>query len=264
MGLPFLFVADRFGPTVTAAQARHMPEFLRGGRAAFFEGSPLTFWLFAVRSDLLPNFFYASGMFIAASIPMIAGLFLPALRAAPTWFPMAARVSPAAGILSRTSLAGRALFAGAHALLFRLHLPSRYTMFSLRVALAVAGGVACAIALDAVGRRLLREDRPVRRGLVAAAVLGVAGFVLAPILRDPAGHYLEGRYPEVYRFLAAQSENARIASLSREVDNIPAFSGRSVLVGRLAAVPYQLGYYRPLRRKAIDLLAAEYGFVPPV
>jgi hypothetical protein len=260
VSVPFALATARFGPAVTAEQARRMPEFLQDGRASFFEGNLFQFWGIDIRSGLLPNFFYASMMFIPASIPMLGGLLLPVLRAAPGRFPLAARVRPAAGVLWRGGLAGVALYCAAYAVLFRLHLPSRYTMFSLRVVLAIAGGVACAIVLDAARRRFDLDVRSARaRGvLAAAAALAGLGFLVAPALRPPAGHYIEGAYPEVYRFFAKEPPSTRIASLSLESDNIPTFSGRPVMVGRLAAVPYQLSYYLPLRRTALDLLSAEY------
>jgi hypothetical protein len=260
--IPFMLSTARYGPTVTVEQARRMPEFLRGGRASFFYDSFYPFWFTNIRSGVLANFFAASFMFEPASIPMLSGLLLPALRRWPERFPAAARVTAAGGLLWRGALSGVGLFCLAHAMLFRLHLPSRYSMFSLRVVLAIAGGVCCAILFDAARRALATRARGLRAAALLALGLAATAFLVAPVLRGPAGHYIIGPYPEVYRFFANQPAGTQIASLSLESDNVPTFSGRSVLVSRLGAVPYQLGYYLPLRRGALDLLSAEYAEDP--
>jgi hypothetical protein len=260
--LPYHHATSRFGPAVTADQARSLPEFLQGGRAQFFDRTPEEFWVSDRRSGFLAKFFWSGGTFVYASVPMRAGFLLPLLLAAPRLFPLASSVTPAAGLLGRLALASLGLFLSAHALLFRLHLPSRYSMYSMRVVLALAGGIALVIVADAVWRRIPRTRRALRGALAGAAALGLAIYVAIFFVQEPAGYYLVGKYPAVYRFFAAQPVGARIATLSLEADNLPVFSRRSVLVGRLNAVPYQLGYYRPVRERALALLSAEYAEDP--
>jgi hypothetical protein len=263
--LPYRSRAAAFGPTVTGDEARRLPEFLEGGRARFFDTQPARFWVYDLRSGLLAKLEWGGGgNHVYASLPMEAGFLLPALLAFPRWFPLAKRVSPAAGLLARLSLASLALFAAAHALLFRLHLPSRYSMYSARVILSVAGGIVIVVAADAAWRAISRSGgRPaLRRVLAGLAALAVAVYAGAFFLQEPGGYYFVGRYPAVYRFFAAQPASIRIATLSLEADNLPVYSRRSVLVGRLNALPYQLGYYRPVRERAVDLLRAEYAEDP--
>jgi hypothetical protein len=196
---------------------------------------------------------------------MLAGLLLPALLARPGTFPVARRVTPGAGLLLRLGLASVALFAIAHASIFRLHVPSRYSMFSVRVILAVAAGATWVILADAAWRILRRRGAvaaPWRRELFAAGAAVLAALVLAPLFQKPAGDYTVGKETALYRFIARQPTDVVVASLSLAADDLPSFSRRSVLVSRQTAVPYQLGYYLPIRRRATELIGAEYAVDP--
>ena len=44
-----------------------------------------------------------------------------------------------------------------------------------------------------------------------------------------------------------------------EADNLPTFAQGSILVSREYAIPYHMGYYRPFRQRAIDLITAQYS-----
>jgi hypothetical protein len=262
--LPFKIAASRFGPTVTAEQARRLPEFLEGGRAQFFDLPPWQFWVSGRRSGFLAKIPWLGSAYVHVSAALRAGFLLLVLVAARRHFPLASRMTSAAGLLLRLGFAAVLLFAGAHASLFRLHLPSRYSIYSLRVILSIAAGMAFAIAADGIWRRLPTGTpaAPARWVLGVAAGLVLAGFIIEPFSLKPAGSYFVGNYPGVYRFFAEQPKDVRIATFSLEADNIPVFSRRSVLVGRLNAVPYQLGYYLPIRSIALDLLRAEYAEDP--
>ncbi len=264
--LPFVLSSSPYGPTMTAAEARQLPQFFRGGRSRFFDRTPWKFWIVADRSGLMAKFIDApSGPLISAAVPMLAGLLLPVLLAMPRRFPQASRVGPEAGLLVRLGLASLLLFAAAHALLFRLHLPSRYSIFSLPVMLAVAGGVTSVIVADAL-LRWLHAHGPLAgffpRGIAAAGVAVLAAFLMAPVFQVPAGDYVVGGEPQVYRFFAQQPPDVLVASISPEAENIPTFSRRSVLVSRLHSIPYQLGYFRQIQRRATDLIRAEYAEDP--
>jgi hypothetical protein len=270
--LPFTLSAGRFGPTVTAAEARGMPEFYRGGTARFFDRPGWDYWLNDMRSGLLAKFFRAAGPTVYAGRPMLwGGLLLPLLLVARRRRPLATsravplveRVTPTAGLLLCMALASLLLFAAAHAFLFELHLPSRYSRFSARVVLAVASAATFTILGDAAWRRLA-PHRVARRTLLVAAAAAGAAFLAAPLVQRPGGSYIVGRAPELYRFLARQPKDVVVASISPEADNIPIFARRSVLVGGFYAVPYQLGYYLAFRERVLDLLRAEYAADPRV
>lgn len=50
-----------------------------------------------------------------------------------------------------------------------------------------------------------------------------------------------------------------IASVSEEADFLPTFARRSILIGREYAIRDHVGYYSEFKRRAIDLLQAQYS-----
>ena len=61
------------------------------------------------------------------------------------------------------------------------------------------------------------------------------------------------------KYLAEQPKDMLVASLSEEANNIPAFAQRSILVGREFAMAYHPIYFRQIKRRAVDLLQAQYS-----
>jgi hypothetical protein len=77
--LSYAAVSSKFGPLVTAMEARAMPEFWPGGRHPFFEENPWIFWLFGEHSGLLQPLL----------LPLIGiGLLLPVVMRNPSRFPL--------------------------------------------------------------------------------------------------------------------------------------------------------------------------------
>ena len=305
--LPYALGSSEFGPTITVAEARTLPEFTPEGRSSFFyDRDPWKFWFNASRSGIrLP----------VALMPQLvyAGLVLPLLLRYPSPFPLAKKVSSGIRLFPQLILASLAMFFAAHALLFKLHLPSRYTQHSLRIVMVFAASLAVTILLDALfswaepkpikqidtiklktrrsrevgflqetrflGVRLIYAHllkRPNPQGnkttvlpsfnlaqflaLGATVLLGLT-LIIYPASWDnlPWTGYIQGRMPALYEFFQQQPKDSLIASLSDEVNNLPTFSQRSILVGSEYAIPYHLGYYRPFRQRTLDLIQAQYS-----
>lgn len=252
--LPFALSSSAFGPTITAAEARQFADFYPGGRSVFFNEDPLFFWLMGLRSGIFPNF-----------LPQIMGVgfLLPILLKFPNRFPLVNQVSNRIATLLHLPLVGLGLFLVAHAVLFKLHLPSRYTAYTLRFALVLATAVVLTLFLDA-GLRWLSHQSPPRRasqglvwGLTSLLALAVLLFPsYAPEFPDT--NYKVGEETELYDFLAQQPKDVVVASLIRKADFIPTFAQRSILVGREYAIPYHVGYANQFRQRATDLLKAQY------
>jgi len=244
--LPFALETSAFGPTITAAQARRLPEFLPGGRSAFFSDDPWRFWLSGDRSGFLPSI----------QPPILAvGFLLPILFRYPFYFPLTQQITSIA-ILPQMVVASLIMFFAAHALLFKLHLPGRYSGYSLRIVLALAAGITLLVLWDALwqayGQRVL--------ALAAVALLGAA-LLLYPSLEQnfPNTKYKVGNVPSLYKFFQEQPKESLIASLSEEATNLPTFSQRSILVGREYVIPYHLGYYNQFRQRTLELIHAQYS-----
>lgn len=285
--LPFALKTSEFGPTITAAEARKMPEFLPGGRSSFFHKSPVVFWIDGRGSAILPS---------RQQALVWLGLLLPVLLRYPSFFPLAKQVTSAVRVLPQIALVSVAMFFAAHAALFKLHLPSRYTGHSFRIALALAGGIALTVLLDAVfqwaenqtkdsstektppptpspltGRGLDTTETLSRSPLLSGKAKKIIAFscfllafstlILYPAFVDnfPKTSYQVGGAQQLYQFFAQQPKDTLIASLAEEANNLPTFSQRSILAGREYAIPYHVGYYRRFRERTVELIEAQYS-----
>ena len=166
-------------------------------------------------------------------------------------------------ILPQIVVASLVMFFGAHALLFKLHLPNRYSEHSLRIVLAISAGITLVVISDALWhtapRFLPHFQRQRLLALALVALLGAA-LVLYPSFEEfPVTKYKVGSFPLLYKFFQEQPKDSLIASLSAEADNIPTFSGRSILVGREYAIPYNLGYYSQFRQRMLAVIHAQYS-----
>lgn len=254
--------SSQFGPTVTLEQALTMPEFFRGGRTNYFQTSELEVLLNG-RGGLRLD---------AATTPVtnFLALGLPWMLGRPQWFPLAKAVRADVDILVKLVAVAGFWFVAAHLLLFKLYLPSRYTGRFFFIAAVLAAAIAVVLMIDALLR--WAHDRAVSPMMSAqdtlqtfiatglATALGLV-VVLYPLTMSgyPYTSGVRGNSPELYTFLANQSKTTMVAGLSLEANNIPTFSQRSVLVSREVAIPYHMGYYQEIRRRAQQLIAAQYS-----
>ena len=261
---PYALTASDFGPTIAALQAKQLPEFLPGGRTEFFINDPWRFW-----------FSSRGGLRLSLEPPLMAfGILLPlllrlSLRQKKALFfqrfPLVQKVSSKIKILWQLLLSSLVLFFAAHALLFTLHLPSRYTQHSLRIVIAIAAGVVLTIILDYLlfsnynNLGIRRFGKQFWRLAIALALFSFLIFYPISLKKFPWTGYVVGDAPSLYKFLQQQPKDSLIASLSEEANNLPAFAGRSILVGREYAIPYHLGYYNEFRQRTIALIQAQYS-----
>lgn len=250
--LPYALETSEFAPIITREQALKLPEFSPDGRTSFFFENPIYFWFFAQRSGLIP----------ALMPPLIwLGLLLPGIAKFPTRFPLAKKLKQT-GLLLQVLLASLICWLAAHLVLFRLHLPSRYTDHSGRIVMAIAGGIAVTILIDA-GIRYFRQQprKPLPTLWRSGGSLLLAGILLLyPFLsaRFPMTNYRPVSAIALYDFFQIHPKDTLIASLTPEASYIPTFAKRSVLIAEEYAIPYHLGYYQQLRDRALDLITAQY------
>jgi hypothetical protein len=252
--LPFALGTSEFGPTITAHEAKQLPEFLRRGRSSFFVDDPLDYWILGRRSGLL-----SKSLFTPATLGL--GLSLPWLLKGARYFPLVEQIRNRA-ILLQILLSAIGLFLAAHALLFRLHLPSRYTGHSLNILISLSTGIALTVLIDGLLRWATGYAQAQWRSRIALSLIGAVGAVLILypgfVPQFPLTAYQVGRFPALYQFFVQQPKNIRIASLADEAGNLPTFARRSVLVANEYAIPYHVGYYRQFRQRVLDLIQAQY------
>jgi hypothetical protein len=271
--LPYLLNASEFGPVIAATEAKKLAAFSEQGWSRFFIGNSWDFWLCGKRSGILPPEWcpFLKGKHFPLVPPQIwAGLSLPFLLQNSSRFPLVKQVKREVVILPQIALASIGMFFAAHVLLFRLHLPNRYTEHSLRVLMALAGAIALSVLLDALLLTSRRQANLHKRGqqfftLGLIACLGT-GIVLYPSLLIvsnlpfPRTNYLIGQVPALYKFLSEQPKDSLIASVAQEANQLPIFAQRSILVGGEGyALPYHKGYYSQIYQRSVDLIEAQYS-----
>jgi hypothetical protein len=268
--LPYALKSSAFGPVLSGDEARSLFTLSPTGWSAFFSDRPLDFWFCGKRSGMLPfewctansvfspevddlppnplRFLLLPHLWLALALP-----FLLRVRS-----PLVAQVRQV-WLLPQILLVSLGWFFLAHALIFRLHLPNRYTEHSLRIVAVLAAGLAATLLLE----RLLRWGGQRSRLLAAGLALLLLIHPLLLRFEDvsfPVIQYSTGRHPDLYEFLAAQPKDSLVASIDREINNIPSFAQRSILVGgRGFVLPYHVGYYRQVSQRTIDLIRAQYS-----
>lgn len=253
--LPYVLTASEFGPAITAAEARTLPEFLPGGRATFFHKTFQGYWINGRRSSMFPKSLFTP-------VTLCAALLWPLLLAYRSRFPLLKQVTPNIAILPQLFLASVGMFFAAHALLFKLHLPSRYTGYGFRVIVVLLAAIALSAILDAIFRACQQPAKVYQQVFaIASTVVIGASLVLYPsfVKHFPLFTYRIGAVPSLYQFFQQQPKDILIASLSDEANNLPTFAQRSILVGSEYAVPYHVGYYRKFRQQIIDLIRSQYS-----
>ncbi|MEB3830910.1 hypothetical protein [Phormidium sp. CCY1219] len=249
--LPYAISTSEFSPTISLAEAKTLPEFLPGGRTQFFIANAWDFW-----------FHGRSGIGLSAALTpafMALGFLLPILRQFPQPFPLAKSLSIRVRVLGELLLASLGMFFAAHALLFQLHLPSRYTQHSLRMVMAFSAAIAITLLLDAAGKWARTLWRKLLFFPLTSLLLATLIFYPQWAMSNfPWTYYQTGTQPQLYGFLQQQPKDSLIASLSEEANNLPTFAHRSILAGREYAIPYHLGYYAQFRDRTEATIAAQY------
>ncbi|MEG4047738.1 hypothetical protein [Microcoleus sp. Pol17_C1] len=254
--LPYALDNSEFGPTYTAAEAKQMAEFVPSGRNAFFRPNPKDYWLTGRGSGMFPKSLFTP-------VTHCVGLLFPLLLFLRSAFPLANQIQSKIWLLLQLFLASSAMFFAAHATIFKLYQPGRYTAYSLRFIVVLITAIVLTLIIDGVGywasktATIFQFKNQV--ALMTTAIIAVA-VVLYPCLVEkfPTVGYIEGKMPALYKFFEQQPKDILIASIATDTDHLPTFSQRSVLVAKEYAVPYQKGYYSKYRQRLNDLIRAQY------
>ncbi|MDJ0687325.1 MAG: hypothetical protein QNJ41_02335 [Xenococcaceae cyanobacterium MO_188.B32] len=247
---------SEFGDIVTLEQAQSLPEFMPGGRSAFFADNFREFWLLGRRSGFFPIEWQYSLM-------CAYGVSLFWLKRYPHRFPLVKKIDKKVIILLQIFSAGLLLYCLAHLFLFRLHLPSRYSQHILRIIIALVDGIAIAVLFNSLTSWIERQFSYYRKLFKSFGLIILLSLLLYPTYAVQAyPHrlgYVEPETVELYQFLEQQPKDSLIATLGREADFIPTLAKRSVLVAEEYAIPYHWGYYQQIDRRIRDLITAQYS-----
>lgn len=235
------------GPLVTRAEAARLPEF-QGDRGAVVSVEQFRYLWRGDRSGLGWNTrltSFAAGLAVFAAV--LGRKFLRAPR-----------------VLFDSLAVSLVLFAAAHLLLFRLHLPNRYVRYTLPLAAMLMLACLARPVVEELGERVpafrrlwpaLVRWRTTFAVLLALAVLGgaVKTVFFTPNRVDP-------REVELHQFLATLPRTALVAGNTRAVGWVPLLARRRALVDDEFALPYLRGYYREVvRRREAQAQALQTG-----
>jgi hypothetical protein len=262
--LPYAFSTSEFGPTVTLTEARLMPEFAQTGRSPFFDDNDLiNFYFMGWQSGM-----FAAGPFKPPRLIWFAFL-LPILLRFNGQFPLAKQVNRSVFILLQIILVSLAMFAVAHHFFLRLYFPNRYVMHTLRIVLVIAAAIAITVFLDTILAWAIKTTSNYLSWqslvVLATSVFIIVSLIFLPVylnMRDfgfPRTPYLQAHERELYDFLGKQPKDTVTASLTSEVDNLPTFAKRPILIGFEYANPYHLGYYKQIEKRAKALIYTQYS-----
>lgn len=254
--LPYALDKSEFSPTYTAAEAKKMPEFAADGRNAFFRANPKDYWLTGRGSGMFPQSLFTP-------VTHCAALLWPLLLVWRSHFPLVKQIQSSIWVLLQLFLASSAMFLIAHATLFKLYQPGRYTAYSLRFIVVFLSAIGLTLIVDGVLNWAKETATNFGiKNLVAITTTAIIAFVVVcyPSLVEnfPRVGYVEGKMPDLYQFFQQQPKDILIASIAGEADNLPTFSQRSVLLAKEYAVPYQKGYYSRYLHRINDLIRAQY------
>jgi len=254
--LPYVLDKSEFGPTYTAAEAKTMGVFAPDGRNAFFCPNPVDYWLTGRGSGMFPKSLFTP-------VTHCVALLFPLLLFWRSAFPLASRITSKIWLLLQLFLASSVMFLAAHATIFKLYQPGRYTAYSLRFIIVSISAIVLTLIIDGICHwASITETTFPFKNLVAlittAIILVAVVFYPCFVEKFPIVGYIEGKMPSLYNFFQQQPKNILIASIASEADNIPTFSQRSVLVAKEYSVPYQKGYYSRFRQRVSDLIRAQY------
>ncbi|WP_414619176.1 hypothetical protein [Calothrix sp. CCY 0018] len=256
--LPYALKSSEYAPIISVAQAKQLTEFYPKGRSSFFNDNTFDyFW--SGRSGILPK-----NLFIPATYYF--GLLLPILMRFRSRFSLLRKVTEEIMILPQMLLAAMGMFVAAHIFLFRLHLPSRYMEHNLRIVFCISAAITLTAILEALFSINYRQNKYSNRFLKLSTLLFTA-FISVTLLfyyplfiqNFPKTGYQIGEYPALYDFFQQQPKDILIASITEEVNYLPTFSQRSILIGREYAIPYHFGYYTKFRQRVVDLIQAQYS-----
>ena len=250
--LLYAIQSNNYSPVITVEEARTWSEFSGAGNSAFFNENLWEYFIFGQRSGFLARHLFRP-------ILLFAGLLLPILTTQFKTFEGLNKTK----IIYQILISSITCFILSHFFLFKLHLPSRYTRYSFQICLALAAGISISIIIDLLFRWCLNQNYIKEwQKMITLGILIIIGLNLALgtcfFGKFPKTHYIIGNYPELYQFFNQQPKDIIIASIAKEVDNIPAFSQRSIWFGWEYSVPYHLGYYGQIKQRATDFINAQY------
>ena len=254
--IPLTQKKPELATVITAKVMEQMPEFNQGGRTPFYGGGWFDYWLINSNGLNLPLF--PTIVWLGVGLPFLMRTRLPIIKL----------ITPKIIISLQVTVASLILFIAAHILLPTLHLPGRYTYHTLRFILGISSAIVITLllnlALNWYNKKIKYHSfKPLDKLKITLVLLFSLTVIIFPAVPYVFVNWFQnwriGTETEIYQYLAQQPKDILVASLSEEINNIPAFSQRSILTGREFAYAYHPVYYNQIKQRTINLLQAQYS-----
>ncbi|TIO10682.1 hypothetical protein [Mesorhizobium sp.] len=240
---PFLLRESQFGPVFTFAEARTIPTFLYGrgkvlgadGSADFLCQTRLGIFAGGCKGLLDPRLYL---LVLASGLGPVV-LLMRMFRAGPN---SGAR-SPLPFNLLVSSLICAALSA---AVLFKLHLPSRYASGLLLLPYLATLPVLSDWIRSRLSPQMLIERYSGRTLLIGTGIAALAGVLAVSIVKT--GNALPGDR-ELIAAIRSLPKDAVVGGFVEDLNFSPVLTGRSTLFSRELSIAYEKGYYQKVHRR---------------
>lgn len=240
---PFLLRQSQFGPVFTLAEARMIPTFFYG-RGRIFGADGLADFLCQMRLGIFaggckglldPRLYLlivANGL---GPVVMLMRMFRPE--------PASSARSPLPFYLLVSSLICATLSA---AVLFKLHLPSRYASGLLLLPFLATLPVLSDWIRSRLSPQMLIERYSGRTLLIGTGIAALAGVLAVSIVKT--GNTLPADR-ELIAAIRSLPKDAVVGGFAEDLNFSPVLTGRSTLFSRELSIAYEKGYYQKVHRR---------------
>jgi hypothetical protein len=246
-----LHPSGAFGRLISRSEARTMPELSAHGRSPFYGET----WLATVLNDRWGIGANRLAGFVCLLVPMFLVL-------GPARFTLP-------GVARDMVLTSLIPYGVAHLVLFRLHNPSRYVLYTLPLATLLVMAANYQPTLKTLSGawprfqhlRQIWQQRRIWRWLVLGGLSLTFLYVQNRyiVMVDPITVRVDATLMPLYRYLQTLPKDVVIAGHPVDMDNIPLLARRKVLANQELALPYYTGYYAAVRQRLFDMLLAYYA-----
>lgn len=232
---------DSLGTFITLEEAKNMPEFGPNGRTKLFE-------------DGIVNYVYSESR---AGLNLI-NVELYVLLLMPMLLILGTRLFRVNRIIYDVAISSLILFIIAQLVLFKLFLPSRYVIYSLPIALNLLLSLNFQPFMDRIrtkyGFDLILKLSENKRVFIIVLI----GIIFVSVVRM-VSFRPEQENIEIYKYFNKLPKNVLIAGYPYDMNGIPLFSRRKVLISHEHALPYYNNYYSEMKKKTFDFFSAYYS-----
>jgi len=216
------------GGGFTLSQMKNMPEFYDGGRRPILPFTSLfTLFYKRINDPLVSYFIIIFIIFLRKRIKKLPGSF---------WYLI---------------IASMLLYRGACLFAYRLYIPERYVQFSIPIFLFAFLAINIPNLVDRI------KFRSIKIGFIALFLLLTYHWYGSKMYAGLS--QVSHTRQSLYEFISGLPRDVLLAGHPRDMDEIPLFSHRKVLVTYELTNPHLVGYYSEIKERTSDFFGAYYS-----